>query len=233
MDAEKATYPITRMAELLDVSRSGFYDWQRRRCAPPSPARQRRAALTEQIIGFHAASDHVYGSPRILADLRENGQVVSAKTVAKLMRANGIVGISPRRFVPVTTFPGPDPQPIPDLANRRFDRGRLNAVWTSDVTYLATDEGWLYLCAVRDGCSPRLGLGRRRSSTHRPGRNRAATGGQSPRPTPGQGHFPRRPGLPIHLPPTRGSRRGIACPAISGPDRRVLGLWPPNHTGRP
>ena len=156
MDAEKATYSITRMAQLLGVSRSGFYDWRRRRDAPPSPARQRRAALTDKIIGFHAASDHVYGSPRILADLREEGERVSAKTVAKLMRANGIVGISPRRFSPVTTFPGPDPQPIPDLTNRRFDRGRLNAVWTSDVTYLATDEGWLFLCAVRDGCSRRV-----------------------------------------------------------------------------
>ena len=64
----------------------------------------------------------MYGSPRILADLREDGETVSAKTVAKLMRANGIVGISPRKFAPVTTVAGPDPQPIPDLAGRRFDR---------------------------------------------------------------------------------------------------------------
>jgi putative transposase len=140
----------------LGVSRSGFYDWARRRQAPPSSARQRRAVLTEQIIGFHAASDHVYGSPRILADLREAGEVVSAKTVAKLMRQNGIVGISPRPFRPVTTVPGPDPQPLPDLVGRVFDRGRLNAVWTSDITYLGTDQGWLYLCVVRDGCSRRV-----------------------------------------------------------------------------
>lgn len=125
MDAEKATFPITRMAGLLGVSRSGFYQWRRRRGGLPGPAQQRRAALTEKIIGFHAASDHVYGSPRILADLREDGERVSAKTVAKLMRTNGIVGISPRKFVPVTTVAGPDPQPIPDLTNRRFDRGRV------------------------------------------------------------------------------------------------------------
>ncbi len=133
---------------------------QRRRDAPPSAAQLRRAALTEMIAGFHAASDHVYGSPRVLADLREAGEVVSVKTVAKLMRDNGIVGISPRKFTPVTTFPGADPQQIPDLANRRFDRGRLNAVWTSDVTYLGTDQGWLFLCAVRDAAPAACWVGR-------------------------------------------------------------------------
>ena len=156
MDAEKADYPISRMAELLGVARSGFYDWAHREQAPPTPAQQRRAALTEKIVEFHAASDHVYGSPRILADLREAGDVVSAKTVAKLMRVNGIVGISPRAFTPVTTLPGPDPRALPDLVGRAFDRGELNAVWTSDITYLGTDEGWLYLCTVRDGCSRRV-----------------------------------------------------------------------------
>ena len=156
MDAEKADYSIRRMAELLRVSRSGFYDWARRERPAPSPAQQRRVVLTERIIAFHAESDHVYGSPRILADLRADGQTVSAKTVAKLMRASGITGISPRAFTPVTTLPGPDPQPLPDLVGRVFDRGELNAVWTSDVTYLRTDEGWLYLCAVRDGCSRRV-----------------------------------------------------------------------------
>ena len=156
MDAEKADYSISRMAELLGASRSGFYDWSRREQDGPTAAQQRRAALTEKIVDFHAASDHVYGSPRILADLREAGEVVSAKTVAKLMRVNGVVGISPRAFTPVTTLQGPDPQPLPDLVGRVFDRGELNAVWTSDITYLGTEEGWLYLCAVRDACSRRV-----------------------------------------------------------------------------
>jgi putative transposase len=162
MDAEKATphnvdgFEIARMARLLGVSRSGYYDWARRQAAGPSPAQQRRADLTSKIITFHAESDRVYGSPRILADLREAGEQVSAKTVATLMRRAGVVGISPRRFVPVTTQAGPDPQPVPDLVERRFDQGQLNVVWTSDITYLATGEGWLYLCAVRDGYSRRV-----------------------------------------------------------------------------
>lgn len=156
MDTEKATHPIARMATLLRVSRSGFYGWAARQASEPSPAQVRRAALTAKITRFHAESDQVYGSPRILADLREDGEVVSAKTVAKLMRCNGIAGISPRRFTPVTTLPGPDLQPVPDLVARRFDRGVLNAVWISDITYLDTDEGWLYLCAIRDGCSRKV-----------------------------------------------------------------------------
>jgi putative transposase len=156
MDAEKATFSVTRMARLLAVSRSGYYDWARRRVAGPSEAERRRADLTAKIAQHHTESDGTYGSPRILADLREAGERVSAKTVAKLMKAAGIAGISPRGFVPVTTQRGPDPQPVADLVERRFDHGELNRVWTSDITYLPTGQGWLFLCAVRDGCSRRV-----------------------------------------------------------------------------
>ncbi len=162
MEAEKATpdhvdgFEIARMSRLLEVSRSGYYDWARREAAGPSPAQQRRADLTSKIVVSHTESDRVYGSPRILADLRAAGEQVSAKTVAKLMRTAGIAGISPRGFVPVTTQAGPDPYPVPDLVRRRFDQGQLNRVWSSDITYLSTGEGWLYLCAVRDGCSRRV-----------------------------------------------------------------------------
>ena len=156
MDAEKATYDVTRMARLLEVSRSGYYDWAARRVAGPTPAQQRREQLVEKIKKFHHASDDVYGSPRILADLREDGEVVSGKTVAKLMRRNGIIGISPRKWRPVTTVAGVDQAPCPDRVNRQFDTGVINAVWISDITYLDTDEGWLYLCAVRDGHSRRV-----------------------------------------------------------------------------
>jgi putative transposase len=62
---------------------------------------------------------------------------VSRRTVAKLMRRAGIVGLSPRGFVPVTTRAGPNPHPVPDLVGRRFDQGQLNRVWNSDITYLA------------------------------------------------------------------------------------------------
>jgi putative transposase len=159
MATEKATFSVSRMARLLEVSRSGYYDWARRQAAGPSQAQRRRADLTAKIRQFHDESDGTYGSPRILADLREAGEQVSGKTVAKLMKAAGIRGISPRGFVPVTTQPGPaglQAHQVPDLVQRRFDRGRLNQVWTSDITYLPTGQGWLYLCAIRDGCSRRV-----------------------------------------------------------------------------
>ena len=156
MDAQKATTTVTRMARLLGVSRSGFYAWAAREAAGPSPAQTRREALTVKIAEFYAASQNTYGCPRILADLREAGERVSRKTVAKTMAAAGIVGISPRKFTPLTTLAGPDLAPVPDRVGRVFDRGRVDAVWTSDITYLGTGQGWLYLCAVRDACSRRV-----------------------------------------------------------------------------
>jgi transposase InsO family protein len=157
IDAEKATYPVNRMTRLLGVSRSGYYAWAARKGSGPGPRAARRAELSVKIEAAHAASDGVNGAPRILADLRDDGEIVSRKTVAKLMREAGIVGISPRPWRPVTTLPGAATHHIPDLVGRRFDRGELNAVWTSDITYLDTGaDGWLYLCAVRDGCSRRV-----------------------------------------------------------------------------
>ena len=156
IDAEKANHNISRMTELLAVSRSGYYAWAARKDAPPGPRAVRNAELAVKIRDFHAASDHVNGAPRILADLREHGENVSQKTVAKIMRDNGIRGISPRPWQPVTTISDQGPHHIPDLVERRFDQGRLNLVWTSDITYLSTGQGWLYLAAVRDGCSRRV-----------------------------------------------------------------------------
>ena len=171
MEAEKATYEIARMARLLGVSRSGFYDWQARQ-ADPSPRQQRHAALLDKIKRFHVASDEVYGSPRILADLREDGEQVSRKTVAKLMRRHGIVGISPRGWVPPTTIVDPTAASLPDLVERRFDQGQLNQVWTSDITYLTTGQGWAYFVrGPRRLLPPGPRLGDHRSSARRPGRS--------------------------------------------------------------
>ncbi len=156
IEAEKAIYGVSRCVQLLGVSRSGFYAWRARQGSGPGPRAARRAVLSEKIVALHDASDGVNGAPRIVADLRDDGESVSQKTVAKLMRDNGIAGISPRGWRPVTTIADQKPHSIPDLVERRFDRGELNVVWTSDITYLATDQGWLYLCAVRDGCSRRV-----------------------------------------------------------------------------
>lgn len=144
------------MCELLEVSRSGFYKWRTTQAAGPSPAARRRAELDAKVAAFHKASDGVYGAPRILADLRDGGETVSRKTVAASLRRQGLAGISPRSFAPATTVVDLDATIPKDLVNRCFDAGRLDVVWTSDITYLRTGEGWLYLCAVRDGHSRRV-----------------------------------------------------------------------------
>ena len=156
IEAEKATFPITRMCELLEVSRSGFYNWRKSRESGSSPTAARRAVLDAKVAAFHKASDGVYGAPRILADLRADGETVSRKTVAASLRRQGLAGISPRRFAPATTVADLDAAVPEDLVGRRFDAGGLDRVWTSDITYLRTGEGWLYLCAVRDGHSRRV-----------------------------------------------------------------------------
>ncbi len=155
-DPDHGVITVERMADLLGVSRSGYYAWTARQEADPGPRAARRSGLLSKIRDFHRTSDGVNGAPRILADLRDAGELVSRKTVAKIMRDNNIRGISPRPWRPVTTIADAKPHTIPDLVGRWFDQGELNRVWTSDITYLATGQGWLYLCAVRDGCSRRV-----------------------------------------------------------------------------
>ena len=155
MEAECATYEINRMARLLEVSRAGFYAWRRRR-SQTSPSRQRRDRVDDAITVAHNDSKGTYGSPRLTAELLEQGVQVSVNTVAARMRALGIAGISPRTFKILTTLPAADCHYPADLVQRRFDQGCLDAVWTSDITYLGTGEGPAFLCAVRDEHSGRV-----------------------------------------------------------------------------
>lgn len=156
MDAEKANYEITRMARLLGVTRQGYYVWQRRRQNGPGPRAQRREQLDQAVREQFRASDDVYGAPRITRELAAQGVAVDRKTVAASMRRQGLEGISPSMFTPVTTIRDPAARGFVDHAQRRWDQGRLDAVWISDITYLPTGEGWLYLAAVRDGHSRRV-----------------------------------------------------------------------------
>ena len=234
IEAEKATYTVKRMCELLEVSRSGFYKWRQARDRGPTPAQRRRAELDAKVAAFHAASDGVYGAPRILADLRDDGERVSRKTVAASLRRQGLAGICPRRFAPATTVVDLD-APVPkDLVGRRFDTGELDRVWTSDITYLRTGEGWLYLCAVRDGCSRRvIGWAIDDHLRDRSGRVRAGDGGRDARRAGPDGRVARRPRLPVHLSTARPVRRSSTTwPARSGAPGCAGTMLQPNHSGQ-
>jgi putative transposase len=152
MHAEKSNHTVSRMARLLEVSRSGFYAWSKRL---PSTRAVRAEQIEAKIAWFHGESDEVSGAPRILADLREDGEVISRKTVAKAMRKLGLRGICPRPWRTTTQRAGGDTYP-PDVTKRRWDTGVLNAVWVGDITYLRTWEGWLYLATVIDAHSRRV-----------------------------------------------------------------------------
>ncbi|MCM3908299.1 IS3 family transposase [Trueperella bernardiae] len=160
MRQEKANYSIKRMARLLKVSRSGYYKWANKQDQRLSGNDDRAAFYDDVDRKIHqiwSDSDRVYGAPRITAELAERyGIALNRKTVAKRMRLMGIEGISPRAFVPVTTIQSKRKSTLPDLVKRMFDAGELNRVWMSDITYLRTGEGWLYLCVIRDGHSRRV-----------------------------------------------------------------------------
>ncbi len=150
-------FSVRRMARLLGVSTSGYYQFVKRRAATVStPRQQRRADLTVKILDVHAESDGTYGSPRITDELRERGETVSYKTVAAIMAQIGIEGISPRTFKVRTTVTDPGASFPPDLVRRVFDQGRPDAVWTTDFTYLTCGEGDMFLCAIRDGHTRRV-----------------------------------------------------------------------------
>ena len=150
--AQKAFYAIAILCDVLGVSRSGYYAWSKR----PTPARTRTdAALKGQIAAVHAKSRSTYGSPRIHAELRSKGLSVSRKRVERLMREEGIKARQKRRFRRTTDSNHTHPS-APNVLERKFTAAAPNKVWVTDVTYIATDEGWLYLAAILDLFSRRV-----------------------------------------------------------------------------
>jgi len=145
-------WPVTLQCEVLNVSTSGYFEHQRRKdSGQPAKLGNRLSdeALLAHIKAAHAGSKGEYGWPRIWKELLANGVRVGKERIQRLMKLHGIKARGKRKYV-VTTDSKHNLPIAPNLLNRDFQPAQPNAVWTSDITYIQTDEGWLYLAAVID-----------------------------------------------------------------------------------
>ena len=149
----KGEHGVRLLCELLGVSSSGYYGWRQKR---PSKRQREDAALAAKIAAAHRASRGTYGSPRIVEDLREEGTRTSKRRCARLMRAQGLHGKKKNRRRPRTTD-SRHAQPVaPNLIAERPVPSGPNQAWWTDITYLKTAEGWLFLAAILDAWSRRV-----------------------------------------------------------------------------
>jgi putative transposase len=144
---------VSAVCLLLGVTRSGYYAWRHR-------AQGARAVRNQALCGLIAACfqahEGTYGSPRITEDLRQRGEVCNRKRIERLMREKGLRAHAKRPWRPRTTDSRHDDPIAPNLLLGRAKPERPNEVWVTDITYLRTNEGWLYLAGVLDLCSRKL-----------------------------------------------------------------------------
>jgi len=152
MKAKKLQFPIREMCRVLEVSRSGFYAWLTR-----GPSRQacQNAGLADHIKSIYEDSRGTYGAPRIHAELAASGTRVGRKRVARIMRQNGLRGVSRRKWT-TTTLRDRVAAVAPDLVKRDFRTQGPNRLWVADITYVSTWAGFLYVAVVLDAWSRRV-----------------------------------------------------------------------------
>ncbi len=148
----RSQYPLRMMCRVLKVSRSGYYAW---RIRPESQRAHTDRQLTRVIRRLHADSDGVYGAPKMCAELNDEGYPCGRHKVARLMRKVGLKGCPKRRFR-VTTQRDPSHPVADNLLEQDFTAAAPNQRWASDITYIATHQGWLYLAVVLDLYSRRI-----------------------------------------------------------------------------
>ena len=140
-------FPVAQLCAVLGVSRSGYYAWLKR---PPSQRQHANEQLWTLIVQAHKKGRCAYGSPRVTRALKMQKHSCGRHRVARLMRQHGLRGLQKRAFRPPTTD---SDHPLPIAPNRLKERGAPcapNQVWVSDITYIATAQGWLYLAAIMD-----------------------------------------------------------------------------------
>lgn len=142
---ERTHYPVTMLCRVLEVSSSGFYDYLRQRqatrCDPD-------AALRADLCAVHRTSRSTYGRPRLVHALRAKGHAVGHKRVRRLMREENVRGVCKGRFIPRTTISVAARPVTENVLNRQFAVSAPVTAWVSDITYIPTREGWLYLAIV-------------------------------------------------------------------------------------
>ena len=152
IEAERTSFPVQFMCRMLKVSTSGYYDWRYR---PPSARSRENVALTERIREIHQRSRQTYGSPRVHAELKSLGTRCSRKRVARLMQKAGLEGCMRGRRRE-TTRRSKRAVPAEDLVKRNFVATEIDKVWVADITYVHTQEGFLYLAFILDVHSRRV-----------------------------------------------------------------------------
>ncbi len=148
----REAFPVRLMCRCLRVSRSGYYGWRDR---PASRRKQANERLLVRIRSLHAESDGIFGSPRMWEELRYLGEPCSRNRVARLMRDNGLRGVPERRRWR-TKLTGTRPDHVQNHLARDFTADEPNTKWVTDITYIRTAEGWLYLSVVVDLYSGRV-----------------------------------------------------------------------------
>ena len=139
--------PLKELCELLNVSRSGYSSWRQRR---PSGREQADALLRKKIALVHAKSRNTYGAPRVVKELRAEGVHISKRRCARLMKVEGVRGKKKHRRAAQTTNSRHGYRPAPNLVPRGTKAAAPDQVWVTDITYLNTAEGWVYLAAIMD-----------------------------------------------------------------------------------
>jgi len=145
----KNEHAVLRLCQELEVSASGYYDWQFRRSCPGLRAAQDQT-LKQEIQSIHTTSRNTYGSPRIVMELRKSGSRHGRNRVARLMRQEGMCGRQKARYRVQTTDSNHD-QPI--APNRLAEAPKAtapNQIWVADITYIQTGENWLFVAAIMD-----------------------------------------------------------------------------------
>ena len=153
IEDRRADYPVALMCDVLGVSPAGYYAWRSR---PESRRSAANRALVDDIKRVHRDSSGRYGSPRIHVELTAQGRGASRGRIERLMRRHGIRAIMARPRRVRTTDSRHDLPIAPNLLDRSFSATAPNQVWLADITYIETDQGWLYLAAVMDLYSRRI-----------------------------------------------------------------------------